>query len=247
MSDALPTLIKTNAVASTTAVESVPSTSSWTGQLMEHATRAALDYSTALVVSSAIAIAAAAKKFREDRERRRISLEILPPRERRRIQDLLAQAAVLTGADRVVLGVFHNGSISFDGLHFTHLAIPFCYEHPSMAALPEFLRDIPVSSIMRELEAIWKNPGNEFIARASESTDSCRYYLETRGIEQLVFRSKGFKGFDVVIMGYHWVDSAPWTEKEREAVNRIEEEIIQIVRLGGTHRVLIPRLGTRSK
>ncbi|WP_152034126.1 hypothetical protein [Synechococcus elongatus] len=158
---------------------------------------------------------------------------------------MLAQAAILTGADRVVLGVFHNGSISFDGLHFSHLAIPFCYEHPSMPLLPEFLRDIPVSSIMRELEAIWKTPNNEFLARVDDCDSPCRYYLETRGVKQIVFRSKGLKSVDVLILGYHWTETHHWREQEREAIAPIEEEIVQIVRLAATHRLLSPAFGKR--
>ncbi|WP_338442371.1 hypothetical protein VZG28_05200 [Synechococcus elongatus IITB4] len=236
----LPTLIEFPPLANTAQVEVTPSRESWTDEVGSILGRALFDYSSALVISGAIAIAAAAQQFKEKREKQRISLEILPPRERRRVQDLLAQMAVLIGADRVVLGIFHNGSISFDGLHFSHLAIPFCYEHPSMPLLPELMRDIPVGSVMRELEAIWKTPDNEFVARADEVESPCRYYLETRGIKQLVFRSRGLKGVDVLIFGYHWAEDHDWVEGDRNALVPIEDEIIQIVRLAATHRLLNP-------
>ena len=199
----------------------------------------------AILLSGAVFVGDRLRKAREDRQRSKELPEVLPIRERKRVQDLLAQAAVLVKADRVMLGILHGGSLNPINLEYDMLAIPYCYQHPSMPPLPEAYRDVPLSQIKYGLEYVWDAPDREYVGRLSACSPPCRFYMERRGLEQVVLRARGNSKFDTILMGYHWRDEGEWGKEQREAINAIEEELIEIAKLATFSRV-VP-LWLRSK
>ncbi len=158
---------------------------------------------------------------------------MLPPRETRRVHDLLAQLGILARADRVVLGLFHNGHLSRRGFHMDFLAIPFCYERPGMASLPEFRRDIPVSEILREMESLWQIPSRQVcISKDSltEENEDCRLYLENRNLQAVRLHLLASGTTEVALLGFHYQDECGWADEIAPTVKRIETELIDIAR-----------------
>lgn len=165
---------------------------------------------------------------------------MLPVRETRRVQDLLAQSACLTRSDRAVLGIFHNGHLSSRGYHMENLAIAYAYESPGIASLPEFRRDIPVSEIMREMQRLWTEPTRQVLVDAQklgEDNTDCALYLERRGLRATRLHLLSSGSTEVAILGFHYQDEpAEITPENMLAIRKIEAELTEIVRRASLQR-----------
>ncbi len=173
---------------------------------------------------------------------------LLPNRETQRVRDLLAQAAVLAKADRVTLGIFHNGHLSSRGYHMEYLAIAYAYERPGIASLPELHRDVPISEIQRELRGIWQSPRQQVLLLADDIGDEsadCRMYLERRALKAIRLHLLTSGSTEVGILGFHYQDDPPdWDEAVEPTLSRIELELTTIVRRASLQR---PIWGSPSK
>lgn len=162
-------------------------------------------------------------------------IDLLPARETRRVQDLLAQAAVLTRADRVTLGVFHNGHLSSRGYHMDYLMVAYQFERPAMPLLPEFNRDIPVSDILRELEGLWQSPTKQVLFAKEDLAETdldCLSYLDRRGLEAVRFHLLTNANTEIGIVSYQYADweCDAWDSVDTVTLRKIEIELTDLCR-----------------
>lgn len=174
---------------------------------------------------------------RQLREASRPSL--LLPRDLVRSRELLAQLAVLTEADRALLGLFHNGSLSETGYHLSKLQIVSGYFGPGIEPVSEYLRVIPVTAIV-ELRMLWASSDGRMTASIDDPglLPGCRSYLELRGIHCLRnIVLKAGEQVEVGVIGLHYCRKACPTEAvlDSEPVQRVVAELSRLATLRSTH------------
>lgn len=111
---------------------------------------------------------------------------LLPPKEMARARELLAQLALISGADRVLLGLYHNGHLDSSGFHLSKLQVIAGYFSPGVSQVGEYLRTIPVSEVF-ELRHLWSsNTGiHSFDITDENLSTGCKTYMEVREIKCL--------------------------------------------------------------
>ena len=130
--------------------------------------------------------------------------ERLLPRERNQAQLLLAQLALLYGADRASLGLFHNGTLDLSGFHLQRLTVAASYTKPGIAPLPEIGRAVPLAGVP-ELATLWESPdGTQTLGMDETQPPGCREYLRRRSITCLQNRLLLAGQVAVAIVSLHW-------------------------------------------
>jgi hypothetical protein len=126
--------------------------------------------------------------------------------EQQRITEALAQIAVLTGATRVTLGVFHNGSIDSSGFHLQRLSTIGVYASTGVVPTGTWIKDMPIAKIMPEMEPLLRETGWIRASRGDVLADRCRDYLERNDIEVMCNRlvRVGNLPIGVLSLKYDW-------------------------------------------
>lgn len=172
---------------------------------------------TAVSVGLAVAIA------HLNRQLKKIGQHQGPRREHnRRALDLLAQLAVLSGADRVVLGILHNGSIGLRGMEFHKLHILYAYEALGVSPLPELGKDIPVQTIM-ELRNLLDSPDGTYEIFAENAQNGCKQYLDSRGISCIRNELLSIGGVPIGILSKHYCYSDPVPPEPKREYDLLSE------------------------
>lgn len=127
----------------------------------------------------------------------------LPEEETERVNQILAQLAVIYEADRVTLGVFHNGVIGSQGAHYNKVEITAGYSAPGVIKLPELGKDVEASTIMDDFGTMWKE-GKELFLDKSSAHHSCALYMTRRDIFHLWNKVLFVGNLDVGILSMHW-------------------------------------------
>ena len=164
---------------------------------------------------------------------------LLLPKEMQRAKELLSQLAILSGADRAVLGLYHNGHLDSAGFHLSKLQILAVYCKPGVAFLPEGGRTIPIDSVP-ELRRLWSSPDGIMTASIKDEqlSSGCRTYMEIRDIKCLrnITLMAGTQ-VEVGIVGLHFCQNLC---PEHTHINTVEfqsviEEISKLATLRSTH------------
>ena len=132
------------------------------------------------------------------------------PRDLARVNQLLSQLAILTGAQRVILGVFHNGVLSAEGWHLSRLQCVAAYLSPGTEPISELYRIIPIEHIP-ELHALFLS-ANGMVSVDSKDpklSPGCRMYLETRGIGCLRNILLKAGTVETGLVAFHYVGEVP--------------------------------------
>lgn len=127
----------------------------------------------------------------------------LPEEEMERVNQILAQLAIIYEADRVTLGVFHNGVIGAQGAHYDKVEITAGYSAPGVIKLPELGKDVEASTIMDDFGTMWKEGKELFLDKAS-AHHSCALYMTRRDIFHLWNKVLFVGNLDVGILSMHW-------------------------------------------
>lgn len=136
--------------------------------------------------------------------------DILPPSEIERVKDILAQISILTDADRVTLGVFHNGVIGAKGAQYDKVAILAGYCSPGVMPLPELDKDVKAENLMEDLSLLWNKEGNKFIFLSrKDAPDSCSLYMSRRDISHLYNMILSVGNIEIAVLSLHWCSSVP--------------------------------------
>jgi hypothetical protein len=80
----------------------------------------------------------------------------LPVNEERRLNTILAQIGVITGASRVILAAFHNGALDSDGYHLQKLSTINTYVREGETQMEVPVKNLPIAKITYELEQMGK-------------------------------------------------------------------------------------------
>lgn len=155
--------------------------------------------------------------------------ERLLPRERNQAQLLLAQLALLYGADRASLGLFHNGTLDATGFHLQRLTISASYVKPGIAPLPEFGRAVPLVGVP-ELAELWQCPdGVQTLGIEGDHPPGCREYLRKRSITCLQNRLLMAGQVAVAVVSMHWcnqgcssIANAPLTPQAKQLFDELQ-------------------------
>lgn len=176
-------------------------------------------------------IKALAAKVAKDEEK-----EILDPKDLERVGQILAQLSILSGSDRVTLGVFHNGVIGKKGATYDKVAILSGYCNPGIIPLPELGSDVKAESLMKDFQPLWKDEQRkEIILHKDTAEPSCKLYLNRRDIHHLNNKILSTEYLEVGILSYHWCSTygeLPLPEEGSRAesdLKELENEIISII------------------
>jgi hypothetical protein len=166
------------------------------------------------------------------------------PRDLSRINQLLSQLAILTGAQRCVLGVFHNGVLSPEGWHLSRLQCVAAYLAPGTEPISELYRIVPVEHIP-ELHSLFLSPDGVVKVNAQDPSLStgCRMYLETRSIACLRNILLKAGAVETGVVSLHHVgklDRCPADEVfETEQVRMVLKELERLTLLKNKHPTMI--------
>jgi hypothetical protein len=178
---------------------------------------------TALTIGLTVAIA------HLNRQLKKIGQQGGVRREHRRALDLLAQLAVLSGADRVVLGILHNGAVGLRGMEFHKLHILYAYEAPGVGPLPELGKDVPVQKIA-ELQNLLASPDGTYNIVAEDAKNGCRQYLSKRGISCIHNKLITLGTVPIGILSKHYCHSDPIPTLDTEQESALISELRQIAK-----------------
>lgn len=160
--------------------------------------------------------------------------EILPETYLKRIDQILAQIAILGRYDRVVLGVFHNGVVGTRYSKFEKIAILSCYVVSGVEELPEMGKDLNIEDIDIDIEYLREN--NNFhttdIDRLLRESDSNVYmYLKNRNIQILQNELLTRKGLDLGVLSCHHCNKKDYEipDSDRVCIEELKREIMSII------------------
>jgi hypothetical protein len=111
-----------------------------------------------------------------------------PVQEERKLNNILAQIGIITGASRVVLAAFHNGALDNAGYHLQKLSTVNSYTAPGQLPMAYPIRDLPIGRIMFELENLMKNPGWDCVIYAENLPQPCKDHLNKNDIQKMCNR-----------------------------------------------------------
>ena len=154
---------------------------------------------------------------------------LIPQEELERVKEILAQISILTEADRVTLGVFHNGVIGATGAHYDKLAVLAGYCQPGVLPLPELYKDIEANTLMNDLTPLFENSVDLEITRET-APRSCGLYMSRRDIHKLHNRLLKVGNLEIGVLSIHWC--SPVIQACNQHDNKIKslmEEITSII------------------
>lgn len=148
---------------------------------------------------------------------------ILPYEYVKRLDQIMAQIAIMGDYDRVVLGVFHNGVVGAKYSKFEKLAIVCSYAVSGIEELPELGKDVNISDIKLDIEALKKDGNNYCKISGKNLTDydtNCYLYLKNRNIFQIENFLLCRDNLDLGILSLHYCTSA---------IRKIPDESMQVI------------------
>jgi hypothetical protein len=120
----------------------------------------------------------------------RLDRVFTPLEEERRINILLAQIGLLTGATRVILAAFHNGDIDSSGYHLIKLSTTNSYTAPGHLPMTVPIRDLPIRRIQTELAELLAPGAADWVSIEyhDDLPAPCRDHLRRNNIDKMYNR-----------------------------------------------------------
>ncbi|MGL6134626.1 MAG: hypothetical protein ACRC1L_10630 [Prochlorococcaceae cyanobacterium] len=166
----------------------------------------------------------------------------------RYVVELLAQMAVMTGAQRVALGTFYNPQLASGGYGFTRATLVSCYVAPGRLPLDVEARDMPMERIRNDLDDLIANSQGHwrFVRAGVHLPTPCRDYLMRNRIAFLYGRLVMLEGLPIGVINVQFDDPAslPLHHHEMphlEEMEHLYQELSRVVRA----RMLRPPLWRR--
>jgi hypothetical protein len=119
---------------------------------------------------------------------RRLNQALVPIEEERRITNILAQIAITTRANRVILAAFHNGSLDAAGYHLQKLSTVNSYVEPGYLPMAKPIQDLPIGRIMVEIEDMLRAQGWAAVEYSEDLPQGCRDHLMRNDIHRMYNR-----------------------------------------------------------
>lgn len=129
--------------------------------------------------------------------------DLVPTKEVDRIEEVLSQLAIICEADRVSLGMFHNGLIGIRGAHYERMCVLAGYSAPGVKPLPELNKDIRAEALIQELTPLFDKGGDLKLFR-EEVPEGCSLYLQRRDIHSMWNRILYCGNIETAVISFHW-------------------------------------------
>lgn len=153
----------------------------------------------------------------------------------KRIDQLLAQIAIIGDYDRVVLGIFHNGVVGARYSKFEKFLIASSYVVSGIEEVPEMGKDLNVSKISIDLAILEKSIDGAMVIDAENVNmygSNCFLYLKNRNIQhlnnQLLTSSDGLH-LGILSKQYCSHDIPNLDERDIETINTLTQEVRSII------------------
>lgn len=172
---------------------------------------------------------------------------LLPIEEEHRLNQLLAQIALITNADRVLLCAFHNGEIDANGFHLAKLSTINSYLAPNATPMRKPIQNLPVDKIVVEIEAMIKAEKTEdpwvTIKIDPSFPQPCIDHLRNDKIATMINRlvRAGNLPIGILSIQYHTNDRAI-SALDYESQRKLLEDCYREIGLVMRHRIVDPGL-----
>lgn len=153
----------------------------------------------------------------------------------KRIDQLLAQIAIIGGYDRVVLGIFHNGVVGMRYSKFEKFLIASSYVVSGIEEVPEMGKDLNVSDISIDLALLERFIDGAMVVDTKNVDmygSNCFLYLKNRNIHQLnnqLLTSNDGLHLGILSKQHCSHDVTTLSEKEIETIDTLTQEVASII------------------
>lgn len=103
-------------------------------------------------------------------------------KQRKKIESILLELRGLTAADRITVGLFHNGT-SIGSFHFTKMSVPYEVTKPGITSNRKRLQNVDLSNIEEELFNYKSNKFTRLSLNNINLPIDCANYLNSVGLE----------------------------------------------------------------
>jgi hypothetical protein len=112
-----------------------------------------------------------------------------PIEEERKLNTILSQIGVISGASKVLLAAFHNGALDNTGYHLQKMSVVNKYIADNELPMSTPMRDIPIGKVMYEIEMLLQNDKTWVCTQdGPELLQSCRDHLQNNHIDTMYNR-----------------------------------------------------------
>lgn len=139
----------------------------------------------------------------------RLGSFLVSPDEERRLSTILAQIAVVTGADRVVLAAFHNGSLDSEGYHLQRISTINTYVKPGYPPMAKKIQNLPLEKITKELEMLTHHDGWNAILFSEDFPEACKEHMRSNHMKEMWNRPINVGYLPIGILSLQFTDFRP--------------------------------------
>jgi hypothetical protein len=179
-------------------------------------------------------------RFLRERLTSRLDGVFAPIEDERRLNSLVAQVGVITGANRVILCAFHNGAIDSCGYHLIKVSTINSYVAQDAFPMADTIRDLPVGRIMNEIERMMqlqRRGGRQWdvVTDSPALAQPCRDHLTRSKIDVMFNRlvSVGNLPIGILSLQYHPAEASRpplGDEPHAKILEDLYQEIASIMR-----------------
>lgn len=172
-----------------------------------------------------------------------------PIEEERKLNSLLAQAAIISKADRAILAAFHNGTVDHAGYHLQRMTTINQFVAEGCQPMPHPIKDLPIGRIMIEMDAMLESGTWTPIERRKGLPGLCVAHLDRNEIHFMANRLVLIGNLPVGIISLQYTNKRrAYFECRRSAsqmnvLNDIYSQVCDVMR----RRVIRPDLQTRAR
>lgn len=122
------------------------------------------------------------------------------------IQQVLSQILLLASADRAVLAMFHNGEKTNTNYHLQKLSVTNEVTAPGIAPTIKQVRNIPATTMLKELDMYHKAPNNclHIVTEEIEDPD-CRRHLHSIGVSSMYNKFITYRGNEIGVLSVQYI------------------------------------------
>lgn len=142
------------------------------------------------------------------------------------MSELLTRISVKTGADRVVLGQFHNGNYWASGQPWMQLSITHEVVDEGISKIENQVQAIHVEKLQTEIELLLENEFVTIDKNQTELAGGCRRHMESIGVNRIfmaMVRGEGNQPVGIVSIQFIKANTEPtnFDELDREELGNL--------------------------
>jgi hypothetical protein len=133
------------------------------------------------------------------------------------ISGLLNQIMAYTEADRVLVGLYHDGDVFINNTHYLKLSVVFEVTGSGVSRVSRAIRNIPLTCMLSDLQSI-RSAAGFFAISTKDIGGDCAKYLESIGVNGKLDHMIMWKKKEIGILSLHFVKTT-LTEAKIKSVN----------------------------